>query len=58
MHEGATSQEMLQIPLLDMILNIINLILEPHFPGANELSHNDTDTDISKAKLSPIEQIR
>ena len=31
---------MLKIPILDISLKTINLAVQPHIPGANELSHS------------------
>ena len=36
-HLRAASWEMLQIAILDISLKIMNFILQPHLPGANEL---------------------
>ena len=42
---GVFLQEMLKIAILNMSLKIANLRLDPHLPGANELTGIDTSID-------------
>ena len=53
-HLRAISQERLKISMLDISLKIINLILQPHLPGNNELTHWGRVTHICVSKLTII----
>ena len=40
------SQDMLKISIIDMSLLITDLSLQPHLPGAKELTNKDKEIDI------------
>ena len=53
-HLKAISQEMLKIAVLDIILKMTKLKLQPHLPGANKLTHWGRVTHICVSILAII----